>query len=416
MAVTLNKANLVLKDANGNIGKIEQLSNRDLAKIKTAVSDVALVVNQSNHKPIEATTTNKGVVQLATSADVVSGASDKVVTAEQLHNATTGTNLAITVNGIKPDANGNIAITSVANATNATNATNCTDKVNSSLTSGTFISGNQGNVLVNSNASAGEYTMLTKLNSTNGKFTQGCYLHNYVLQYTTNATVNAGTNSVTKSVTLLNENGDSSFCGAVTAPTFIGALSGNATSATNAANLGGYPATKYIRSVNSITPDASGNVQLSNVGAITGEIKWFAFNKVPTGYLVCNGANVSRTTYANLFEVIGTTFGSGDGSTTFNIPDLRDRYIIGANTNALGTQIAEQLPNITGNVGVLKVSETFQGSGAFVSYGIVTGTYGGTQVQNMGSLSFIASRSNSVYTDNGHVYPLSLALLPCIKY
>ena len=95
MAVTLNKANLVLKDANGNIGKIEQLSNRDLAKIKTAVSDVALVVNQSNHTPIEATTTNKGVVQLATSADVVSGASDKVVTAEQLHNATIGTTSAL---------------------------------------------------------------------------------------------------------------------------------------------------------------------------------------------------------------------------------------------------------------------------------------------------------------------------------
>ena len=95
MAVTLNKANLVLKDANGNIGKIEQLSSNDLAKIKTAVSDVALVVNQSNHTPIEATTTNKGVVQLATSADVVSGASDKVVTAEQLHNATTGTTSAL---------------------------------------------------------------------------------------------------------------------------------------------------------------------------------------------------------------------------------------------------------------------------------------------------------------------------------
>ena len=91
MAVTLNKANLVLKDANGNIGKIEQLSSNDLAKIKTAVSDVALVVNQSNHTPIEATTTNKGVVQLATSSDVASGAIDKVVTAEQLHNATTTT-------------------------------------------------------------------------------------------------------------------------------------------------------------------------------------------------------------------------------------------------------------------------------------------------------------------------------------
>ena len=104
MAVTLNKANLVLKDANGNIGKIEQLSSNDLAKIKTAVSDVALVVNQSNHTPIEATTTNKGVVQLATSADVVAGASDKVVTAEQLHNSTTGTSALATENLARIDA------------------------------------------------------------------------------------------------------------------------------------------------------------------------------------------------------------------------------------------------------------------------------------------------------------------------
>lgn len=104
MAVTLNKANLVLKDANGNIGKIEQLSDRDLTKIRTAVSDVALVVNQSNHTPIEATTTNKGVVQLATSADVVSGASDKVVTAEQLHNSTTGTSALATENLARIDA------------------------------------------------------------------------------------------------------------------------------------------------------------------------------------------------------------------------------------------------------------------------------------------------------------------------
>ena len=104
MAVTLNKVNLVLKDANGNIGKIEQLSDRELAKIKTAVSDVSLVVNQSNHTPIEATTTNKGVVQLATSADVVSGASDKVVTAEQLHNVTTGTSALATENLARIDA------------------------------------------------------------------------------------------------------------------------------------------------------------------------------------------------------------------------------------------------------------------------------------------------------------------------
>jgi len=52
----------------------------------------------------------------------------------------------------------------------------------------------------------------------------------------------------------------------------------------------------------------------------------------PTGWLLCNGSAISRTTYATLFAVIGTTFGSGDGSTTFNLPDYRDRMPIGAGT------------------------------------------------------------------------------------
>ena len=59
----------------------------------------------------------------------------------------------------------------------------------------------------------------------------------------------------------------------------------------------------------------------------------------PSGYLICNGAAVSRTTYAALFAVIGTTFGAGDGSSTFNLPDYRDRMPIGAGTtyNAAST-------------------------------------------------------------------------------
>jgi|LakMenEpi03Aug12_release.lakeMendotaPanAssembly.Ray.scaffolds.fasta_scaffold92035_4 microcystin-dependent protein len=50
----------------------------------------------------------------------------------------------------------------------------------------------------------------------------------------------------------------------------------------------------------------------------------------PEGWLLCNGAAVSRTTYANLFALIGTTYGSGDGTTTFNVPDMRSRMPIGA--------------------------------------------------------------------------------------
>jgi microcystin-dependent protein len=60
-----------------------------------------------------------------------------------------------------------------------------------------------------------------------------------------------------------------------------------------------------------------------------GSIAVFPFNALPTGYLECNGAAVSRTTYAALFAKIGTTYGAGDGSTTFNLPDLRGEFIRG---------------------------------------------------------------------------------------
>ena len=65
---------------------------------------------------------------------------------------------------------------------------------------------------------------------------------------------------------------------------------------------------------------------------LIGEIKMWGTASAPTGYLLCNGAAVSRSTYASLFAVYGTTFGSGDGSTTFNLPDFRDRMPIGAGT------------------------------------------------------------------------------------
>jgi len=83
----------------------------------------------------------------------------------------------------------------------------------------------------------------------------------------------------------------------------------------------------------------------------TGVIIPFAGTSVPTGYLLCNGAAVSRTDYANLFAAIGTLYGAGNGSTTFNLPDARDRVLQGASgTHSTGSYIGAGLPNITGNV------------------------------------------------------------------
>jgi microcystin-dependent protein len=63
----------------------------------------------------------------------------------------------------------------------------------------------------------------------------------------------------------------------------------------------------------------------------------FANNAVPTGWLAANGSAVSRTTYAALFAAIGTTYGAGDGSTTFALPDLRGYFVRGSGTNSDGT-------------------------------------------------------------------------------
>jgi phage-related tail fiber protein len=61
-----------------------------------------------------------------------------------------------------------------------------------------------------------------------------------------------------------------------------------------------------------------------------GSVFHFAMSAAPVGFLECNGGSVSRTTYAGLFAAIGTTFGTGDGSTTFTLPDLRDDFIRGS--------------------------------------------------------------------------------------
>lgn len=64
-----------------------------------------------------------------------------------------------------------------------------------------------------------------------------------------------------------------------------------------------------------------------------GTIKMFAGSTAPTGYLICDGSAKSRTTYSELFSTIGTTYGSGNGSTTFNIPNLKGKVAVGLDSN-----------------------------------------------------------------------------------
>ena len=79
--------------------------------------------------------------------------------------------------------------------------------------------------------------------------------------------------------------------------------------------------------------DGSGNLSWASVstpaGVPTGSVFTMATTTVPSGYLECDGAAVSRTTYADLFAAIGTTWGAGNGSSTFNVPDLRGEFVRG---------------------------------------------------------------------------------------
>lgn len=83
-----------------------------------------------------------------------------------------------------------------------------------------------------------------------------------------------------------------------------------------------------------------------------GTINAFGGNTAPDGWLMCQGQAVSRTTYAELFAVIGTNYGAGDGSTTFNLPDMKGKVPVGYNSNetefnALGKTGGEKTHKLT---------------------------------------------------------------------
>ncbi len=82
---------------------------------------------------------------------------------------------------------------------------------------------------------------------------------------------------------------------------------------------------------------------------IPGVVFPFAGGTAPSGFLLCYGQAVSRTTYADLFDVLGTTYGAGNGTTTFNLPDLRGRTIFGKDD--MGGSAASRLTSTGGITG-----------------------------------------------------------------
>ena len=107
--------------------------------------------------------------------------------------------------------------------------------------------------------------------------------------------------------------------------------------------MSNYEATKY---------DFDGANLTGIEGIPTATIVPWSDSSVPSGFLECNGGAVSRTTYAALFAIIGTTYGAGDGSSTFNVPDLQDNVPVGkSNNKALASTGGANTVTSTGNVG-----------------------------------------------------------------
>lgn len=111
----------------------------------------------------------------------------------------------------------------------------------------------------------------------------------------------------------------------------------------------------------------------------TGEVFAFAGSTAPAGTLLCYGQAVSRTTYAGLFALLSTTYGVGDGSTTFNLPDLRGRTVFG--DDDMGGSAASRLTSSSGGIDGATLGATGgtqTGSVSITSTGTATGTISGT--------------------------------------
>ena len=158
--------------------------------------------------------------------------------------------------------------------------------------------------------------------------------------------------------------------------------------------------------------------QLAAIGSPTGMIAFIHSTDVPDGWLLCNGAAVSRTTYANLFAKIGVKYGSGNGSTTFNLPNLDGRVLQGTtNTGNVGTYLEASLPNIKGGFSVagLTSSKVATITGAFYTtsnYADIGCSNGENPCLN---LHIDASKSSATYIENGKLQAPALQVLPCIR-
>ena len=139
-----------------------------------------------------------------------------------------------------------------------------------------------------------------------------------------------------------------------------------------------------------------------------GAVQTFAISSAPTGWLSCDGSAVSRSTYSHLFAAICTTFGTGDGSTTFNVPDLRGEFIRGLDSGrgvdsgrVLGSPQADEIKSHQHYTPTITRTQ-FDSTGGDQGYGQDTPSGTGLDV-------------DTSFTGGTETRPRNVALLACIK-
>lgn len=131
----------------------------------------------------------------------------------------------------------------------------------------------------------------------------------------------------------------------------------------------------------------------------TGSIISYGGSSAPANFLLCDGTEVSRATYATLFSIIGTSYGVGDGSNTFNLPDLRNRTAIGAGTGTKVTTFASRASNVITVTGLSDAANNEFQTGQAVVYHtdgtVITGLSNDTTyyIVRTGNLTFSLATS-----------------------
>lgn len=155
------------------------------------------------------------------------------------------------------------------------------------------------------------------------------------------------------------------------------------------------------------------NINNNSYSVPIGCIIPFSGSTIPVGFLLCDGSEVSKIDYADLYAIIADTYGTATDTAKFKLPDLRDRFVQGANGN-LGTSKTAGLPNITGKF-YHDTNAKAGLSGAFTYEGAGRQNLMNDTPTNSGLITFDASKSNSIYGNSDTVQPPSVCLTFIIK-